>query len=468
MDRLSSGRPQLDQVLGGGLPSNGINLIIGAPGTGKTILSQQYTFHNATTERPALYLSTVSEPFDKIVRYGQALDFFDGAAIGRRVFYEDLGQALVAGGLSEVSRTIDALMKQYLPQIVVIDSFRALGSFASGEGNFRRFLHGLAGRFTALSASTFWVGEYDAGHPAGAAEFAVADAIIALSVRRTSERESRVLRVLKLRGSGFATGEHTYRITAHGLDVFPRLADQADPSSYPLGTERVSTGVAALDELIGDGYWPGASTLICGPAGVGKTLMGMHFIFSGASRGQPGIIATLQENPTQLERIAVGFGWSLQDDNIHVMSRSPVDVNIDEWVYDLIDLTERVGARRVMVDSLVDLSVAAGNPQRFQEWMYSLASRFARSGISLMMTLETPELFGHTRLSGTGVSHISDNVLLLQYTRESDRLQRTLTILKTRASNPDPIIRSFKITTQGITLADVGAGTADSSRVIRP
>src|SRR5439155_13663972 len=98
-ERLSSGDPRLDAVLGGGLPANAINMVIGLPGTGKTILAQQYVFANATAERPALYLATVSEPFDKILRYGQTLGFFDQGAVGRSVFYEDLGTILNERGL---------------------------------------------------------------------------------------------------------------------------------------------------------------------------------------------------------------------------------------------------------------------------------------------------------------------------------------------------------------------------------
>ena len=93
-DRVSSGSERMDSILGGGLPSNGINLVMGLPGSGKTILAQQYAFHNATPERPAMYLSTVSEPLDKILRYGQTLSFFDPGAVGTSVFYEDLGGVL--------------------------------------------------------------------------------------------------------------------------------------------------------------------------------------------------------------------------------------------------------------------------------------------------------------------------------------------------------------------------------------
>ena len=99
IDRLPSGNERLDRILGGGLPGNAIHLIAGPPGSGKTILAEQYAFANATVERPAVYLSTVSEPLDKLVRFGQTLEFFDLAAIGERVFYEDLGEDLEQGGL---------------------------------------------------------------------------------------------------------------------------------------------------------------------------------------------------------------------------------------------------------------------------------------------------------------------------------------------------------------------------------
>ena len=80
-------------MLGGGLVLDAITLVVGAPGTGKTILAEQCLFANATPERPGFYLSTVSEPFDKLLRYGQSLEFFDVAELGRSVFYDDLGDA---------------------------------------------------------------------------------------------------------------------------------------------------------------------------------------------------------------------------------------------------------------------------------------------------------------------------------------------------------------------------------------
>jgi circadian clock protein KaiC len=457
-ERLSSGHSRLDEVLGGGLPANAINVVIGLPGTGKTILAQQYTFANATPDRPALYLSTVSEPLEKIIRYGQTLDFFDTQAVGSAVFYEDLGSILNDGGLDAVSVRIGELIRERRPGIIVIDSFKALSAYADGSV-FRGFLHELAGRLSAFPADSFWIGEYGGDAIAEAPEFAVADAVIALSTTRIGDRESRTLRVLKLRGSSAASGAHSYRITPSGINVFPRLADPVEAKDYVLSDVRISSGIAALDDLLADGYWPGASTLCAGPSGSGKTLMGLHFIFNGARAGDAGVIATLQENPVQLERIVSGFGWGLEEPAIELMYRSPVDVYIDEWVYDLLDTVERVGARRVLIDSLSDLQLAAPDSIRFREYLYSLGQRLSREGISLFMTSELPDLFGVTRLSEFGVSHISDNVVLLQYVRDHAVVRRAVTVLKTRASHHQPEIREFTITPQGIVLGGAFAPT---------
>jgi len=454
IDRLSSGQVRLDSILQGGLLRNAINLVIGVPGTGKTILSQQYVFHNATAERPALYLSTVTEPLDKILRYGETLDFFDPAALrDHRVIYEDLGNVLGDAGLGDVLTTVDSFLREIRPGIVVIDSFKAFHAFAADETEFRLFLYGLTRRLTASAVTSIWNAPYTRERALDAAEFAVADAVIELNTKQVGERETRVLQVLKLRGSGFLSGEHTYRISTAVLDVFPRLADVQDRTSYKLSTERVSTGVEALDEMLGEGYWAGASTLVAGPSGVGKTLLGLHFIYAGARADQPGILATFQENETQLGRIVHSFGWALGEKGVNIMSRSLVDMYIDEWVYELLDLVEKTDAKRIVIDSLPDLMATAGNdPVRFREWMFSLVQRCTRRGISLVMMVEVPELFEMRRISEHGLSHLADNVILLQYFREDSRLARAVTVLKTRAMHHQPVVRRYEITEKGFEL----------------
>jgi circadian clock protein KaiC len=454
-ERLTSGDKGLDVILGGGLPLNGINLIIGLPGSGKTMLSQQFAFAGATEERPAIYLSTVSEPFEKMLRYGQAVSFFDRDAIGRSVYYEDLGGAVGGeGGLGAVTERIGLLIKERRPGIIAIDSFKALAAFAEDTQAFRRFLHDLAALLTAFPVTAFWIGEYSDEETRAAPEAAVADGIIALGTQSANERTLRRIQVIKLRGSEFHSGLHGYRLSSDGITVFPRLADPLRQDDYRLSGDRISSGIPPLDTMLAEGYGPGSSTLVAGPSGVGKTLMGLHFIFSGAASGEPGVIATLQENPVQLQRMADGFGWSLDDEGVAVMYRSPNDVYIDEWVYELLDLVETTGATRVLIDSLSDLHYTASDAVRFREFIYSLTQRLSRVGISSIMTSEIPDLFRVGRLAEYGISHLSDNVILLQYLRANTRLLRTVTVLKSRASAHDPEIREFDITPGGIVLGD--------------
>jgi circadian clock protein KaiC len=103
-------------------------------------------FQNATSDRPAMYLTTVSEPLEKILWYGQSLEFFESSALGTSVIYEDLGRTLNEGGLARALECITELLKRNRPGLVVIDSFRALQTYAADPETFRGFLHELAGR----------------------------------------------------------------------------------------------------------------------------------------------------------------------------------------------------------------------------------------------------------------------------------------------------------------------------------
>ncbi|WP_202866803.1 ATPase domain-containing protein [Kribbella voronezhensis] len=449
---MTSGSDPLDVVLGGGLPRHAIVLVTGSPGAGKTILAQQWVFANATPQRPALYLSTVSEPLEKLLRYGQTLSFFDPAAVGHSVWYEDLGLVLRDQGLPGVLERVRELIRIRQPAMIVIDSFKAMHPYAGRSGAFRPFLHDLAGMLSAYPATSLWLGEYQEDEIQRSPEFAVADAIIALKSVHSAERTSRALQVHKLRGGGFLAGRHSYRLSAEGITVYPRLADAADSSDYELRGERVPSGIQALDDMLEDGYWSGASTLVAGPTGIGKTLMGLHFVFHAVSQGERAIIATMQEDPSQLDRTASQFGWSVKSSELTLMYRSPVDLNVDQWVYELLDMIETTGASRVLLDSLADLQAAAADEMRFREYLYSLLHRSSRCGTSLMMTYELPELFGVSKLSDVAASHMADNVVLLQYRGLTEVMSRTLTVLKTRATDHEAGVREFQITTDGIIL----------------
>lgn len=450
--RVSSGDPALDGVLGGGIRVNSIALIAGEPGSGKTLLAQQYAFTNATVDRPALYLTTVSEPFDKLVSYGQDLAFFAVADVGRRVHYHDAGTVLHERGLPGLLDLLDSLLVTQHPGLLVVDSFKALQPFARSEGEYRRFLHDVAGRLSAFAVTSLWVGEYLPESVGAEPEFAVVDAILQLTITRQAERTMRLLEVRKLRGSSFSPGQHSYRLSSSGLQVFPRLADrdQLPTADTPLPDgHKVSSGVHDLDAMLDGGYWPGSTTLVAGPAGSGKTVLGLRFCLAGTERGEPALIASFQEPAPALRRTAAGLGWAWPE-RLHVLHRVPVDLYADEWAHELLGLVSRTSARRLVVDSLGDLRLAVLDEPRFRELLFSLARRMTVEGVTTVFTLEVPQLFGITHLSDIAVSHLTDNVVLLQYLRGESQLKRSLTVLKSRASRHHPDIRQFDIGPDGL------------------
>ena len=142
-----------------------------------------------------------------MIRYAQTLSFFDNQAIGRSIFYEDLGTLVSRdGGLVAVTERIRDLIKERRPGIVVIDSFKALTVFARDAQEFRRFLHDLAALLSAFPATCFWVGEYGETRRGRRRSSPSPTAIISLTTERVSERTLRMLQVPKLRGSDFRSG----------------------------------------------------------------------------------------------------------------------------------------------------------------------------------------------------------------------------------------------------------------------
>ena len=287
-DRLSSGSDRLDAVLGGGLPRNGIVLIGGNPGSGKTILAQQYVFHNASTDRPAMYLTTVSEPLEKILRYGQALDFFDPAALGTSVIYEDLGRTLNDDGLAGALAYITELLKQHRPGLVVIDSF---GPSRHTQPTRRR----------SEGSCTSWPGGSPRcrSPPSGS----VSTTAPTPAMRPSSPSpmpSSRLVPSGKPNATGGSSRSSNCAAAAPCRASTPTGSPpQASTCSRAWPTSSSSTAMTARRNACPPAFrrwmpcWLMAttavpSTLLAGPSGVGKTLLALHFIFAGSSAAKPG------------------------------------------------------------------------------------------------------------------------------------------------------------------------------------
>ncbi len=451
MERISTGNRELDRIVGGGLPRNTITVVMGGPGSGKTTLAEQLVFANASPDRPALYLTTLSEPLAKVVTYLQSYQFADVARIGSQIHYASLSEAL----LSAPDRLYDevlALIQRHRPGVIVIDSFKAIGDLFPDLQQWRRAVFNLAGLLTAYGTTSLWVGEYTWDILSGPLEFAVADAIIELSREQSGTRDDRFLRVAKLRGSDFLDGTHALRISAAGLEIFPRLVSPQHHSTYQPMSERLHSGITGLDQMIDTGWLRGTSTLVTGPSGSGKTMLALHFLREGVRNGEPGLIVNFQENPTQLRRVLTQLGWPADDllvpGKLDQLYSSPVELQIDTIVQEIFRRIELNGVRRVVIDALGEIEQSARDYARYREYVYALTQYFASRNVTAMLTLELARA-KEIVPSRADMSPMSDNLVLLSM-KEDRELVRTVRILKTRGSAHDGRERVLQISSQGM------------------
>jgi len=462
---LSTGVPGLDRVLGGGLPEYSFNLIAGAPGTGKTTLSQQMMYANASAERPVLHFTVLGEPPLKMLRYQQQFGFFDASKVEDTIRYRNLSEEVLSGDLSRVLDAIVQEVERAEPEIVVVDSFRTVvrtaGTGNGGEMAVQDFLQRLALHLASWEATSFLIGEYLQAEMRDNPVFTVADGIIWLTQQTERNATLRKLQVLKVRGQAPMPGLHTFRITDQGLKVFPRTEVHVDVGDQPRPSGRLSTGVKGLDALLNGGIPAGDSALVAGPSGSGKTVLGLHFASEGVRQGEKSVIAVFEEHPEAYIFRAATLGMDLQPmvnrDDLRIVYLRPLDLSADEALMTIQTAVQEVGASRVVIDSLSGFEIALTHTFReeFRESLYRMVSALTRARVTVLMTVEVTEEFTSLRFSPHAISFLTDDLILHRYIELEGQLRRVLAVVKMRGSDHSKDWRAYEVTSHGLEVGEV-------------
>jgi circadian clock protein KaiC len=463
INQLRSGVPGLDEILGGGFPEFSFNIIAGAPGCGKTTLAHQFVFRNATAERPALYFTVLGEPALKMLRYQQQYTFFDPTKLNTAVRFVNLSQELVERGLKGVLEEITKQVQATNAGIVVVDSFRTVlrrEHHGDREVEVQTFVQELALLLTSWEATTFLIGEYSEAELVDNPVFTVADGLFWLFQQVERNSVVRKLQVMKLRGQMSVPGMHTFRITDAGLQAFSRTLGLAGTRTKDLNRRRLSTGIAALDDMMGGGIPEGDSLLVAGSSGTGKSLMATQFIAAGLRAGEPGIVAVFEERPDEYANRAAAFGLdlslALKNGSLEVIYLRPLDLSVDEMMQELIDVVQRTGAKRLVIDSLAgfEMALAPGFRTDFRESLYRMIFALTGIGITILSTLEMEESFNKFPFSSYLISFLTDDIIRMRYVEIEGQLRKIMMVIKMRGGPHSKDIREYDITSDGIVLGE--------------
>jgi len=279
----------------------------------------------------------------------------------------------------------------------------------------------------------------------------VSDGLICLqqSVQRNSM--VRKIEIIKMRGQATLPGLHTMRISNAGIRVFaPASAQGRVPAAAKPIEGRAMTGVPGLDDMLGGGLPRGNSMLVAGPSGSGKSILAAAFLAEGARCGETGVIAVFEQHPNRSRNRLVAD--LVANGSVGLVDSHQPDLSIDEIVQLLLDEVRRLGATRVVIDSLsgFELSLAPTFREDFRENLARLVTALAGAGVSVLMTSELEDRYTDLRFSPYGTAFLTDAIVVQRYMEVDSRLLRMLAVVKVRGSHHSNELREYRIDGDGL------------------
>jgi circadian clock protein KaiC len=450
-----TGVPGLDQILGGGLPRRGMVIVVGAPGTGKTVLVQQLAFAAATAGRSALYFSAFSESNERLIEHSRVFTFFDERLLAEKVQLFSLS-SVVDEGADEIIDLVVQSVRQRHADLVILDGFLGLRALLRNEDEGGRFLYRLGAELSVLGAVLLVVLEGDPSASTLALDLAAADAVLALFLERECVGHRRYLEVIKRRGAAPLPGLHTLSIDARGLTCYPQFEMLVPRAAVPFDpAARAPFDLPELDAMLGGGLTQQTMTVVAGAPGTGKTLLGLQFLAAGAAHGEPGIFLGFHESRDQLlakaAQHSIDLARLVERQQIQFLIEPPVALNPDVLAHRLLEAIRKGGAHRLVVDSMAELEGAVAG-DRLREYAAALVASLRHHQVTALLTREVNPFGVEVDLSSLPISVLAENVLLLRYVIRRGELLRVLAVLKMRFSNHERALHEFTIGERGLTV----------------
>jgi circadian clock protein KaiC len=461
----------LDEITGGGLPHGRTTLLVGGPGSGKTIFALQFLAYGArSVDEPGIFVA-FEESADRIVANADGFGWKLPELRDKKLFFIDAQPApdLIQLGnfdLGGMLAVLEAKVSEMGARRIVFDAIDIVLALMPDDAARRREVyglhawllqHGLTGIITAKAGSEVTTTETKQGEqPFGFMQFMV-DCSVVLNHFVVQGGSQRSLRVQKYRGSSFDENESPFLIGKNGFEA--AVARPIDRSALKASKERVSSGIERLDTMLGGGYYRGATVLITGVPGTAKTTLCGAFAEAACLRGERTLFVSFDADSNEVVRdlssVGIGLETHVENGCLRMISARSLTGSAESFLVRLTALAKDHGARCVIVDPVStwiksnDGIGVQGVAERLIDWSKS-------EGITLLCTSL------HDALSNSGIGSVSqqmatlaDTWIQLDYLVQSGERNRGLAIIKSRGTSHSNQVRELILSDSGVTLADI-------------
>jgi len=451
--RLATGSAGLDAILDGGLPADRSYLIQGIPGTGKTTLALRFLLEGLRLGERGLYISlseTRAELEDVAASHGWSLAdlaMVDLSVVGDLL--EPQAQTTMFHPAEiDLNRTMDRIMaevEKVKPERIAFDSLAEVRFLAQEPLRFRRQLLAMKQNLLRRGATVLFLDDHSAADSDQQVQSIVHGVITLERSANGYGNMRRRLIVDKLRGVAFNTGYHDFLIQRGGCLIFPRL--EASVRYTKPDPERMVSGVAELDIMLGGGLDRGSNLLLLGPAGCGKSSLATCFLAAAARRREKSVVWAFEETRNIFLDRAKGLGMDLQpfiDQKLITAHQvDPANITPGELAQRVRDDVEGHGARLVVIDSLTGYLNAMPSEEHLHLHLHELLAYLNQHGVVTIMTLAQHGMFGAMR--STDISYIADSVVMLRFFEAFGAVKKAISVVKKRTGGHEDTIREFSL-----------------------